>query len=331
MNGFRLFAVALAVSVLAPAAHAADAPVTLTLATWGTPSHPHEKEFVQRFIDAAKGYSNGRLEFKYFPNGSMVQQGAVVTAVPADLVDIALMIVDSWAGIDNDVSITASPLWTLSMEDARKDLVPGNPIYEHFAGIFKRSNVQLLCLFDIGPPIVASTFPLRRPEDIKGRVVRALSKGTAEDLQALGASPIVMSVGQVYAALQRHTVDAAMNGIQGSMGLRYYEVAGYMMATGGVMGTIISGYVMNLDKFNALPPDLQAAITRAARETREHTQDALITSYPEYLKEAEAHNMKVFALDKDKPEWPAWQAALADFKKQSRSLYSPKIVGLLAP
>ncbi len=308
---------------------AAETPITLTLATWGAQSHPHEKEFVSRFIESAERESGGRLRFKYFPNGSMVKQDDVVTAVPGGLVDIALMIIDSWAGNEHDVSITATPLWNLSMEDTSRDLVSGKPIYDYFSGIMRRNKVKLLCLLDIGPPVIASNFFLSKPQDLDGKVVRALSKGTAEDLLALKASPIVMGVGQVYAALQRRTVDGAMNGVQGSVGLRYYEVAGYEMATGGALGTIISGYVMNLKKFESLPPDLQAVIVKAAGETRAHTQKFLIDTYPSFLKDAADHGMKIYELKKNTVDWDLWQSSLAQFKTDLRKSYSQEITRLL--
>jgi TRAP-type C4-dicarboxylate transport system substrate-binding protein len=304
-------------------------PITLTIATWGTQSHPHEKEFVRPFIDAATRKSGGRLKFKYFPNGSMVKQDDVATSVPGGLVDIALTIIDSWAGRDHNVSVTATPLWTLSMAEAETKLVPGQPLFDYFASDLEKSRVKLLCLFDIGPPIIASRFPLAAPEDLDGKVVRALSMGTAEDLQALKASPIVMGVGQVYPALQRRTVDGAMNGIQGSVGLRYYEVAEYEMATGGALGTIISGYVMNLKSFRALPSDLQQVIVEAAAETRVHTQRALIETYPLFLKQAASHGVKIYTLEKGTPMWGRWQSAMTPYKDKLRSLYSTELVNLL--
>lgn len=308
---------------------AADAPITLTLATWGAQSHPHEKEFVNLFIAAAERESGGRLRFKYFPNGTMVKQDDVVTAVPGGLVDIALMIIDSWAGNEHDVSIAATPLWNLSMEDARRELVAGKPIYDYFSEIMRRNRVKLLCLMDIGPPVIASNFDLSKPRDLDGKVVRALSKGTAEDLVAFKASPIVMGVGQVYAALQRHTIDGAMNGVQGSIGLRYYEVATHEMATGGALGTIISGYIMNLKKFESLPPDLQAAIQKAADETRAHTQRFLIDSYPGFLKDAVDHGMKVYELKRGTADWDLWQTSLATFKSDLGKGYSSEMIRLL--
>jgi TRAP-type transport system periplasmic protein len=304
-------------------------PITLTIATWGAQSHPHEKEFVRPFIDAVVRRSAGRIRFKYFPNGSMVKQDDVATSLPNGLVDIGLTIIDSWAGRDHDVSVTTTPLWTLSMTEAETKLVPGQPLFDYFAGHLEQSKVKLLCLLDIGPPIIASRFPLIEPDDLEGKVVRALSMGTAEDLLALKASPIVMGVGQVYPALQRRTVDGAMNGIQGSVGLRYYEVAEYELATGGALGTIISGYVMNLKSFRALSPDLQRVIVEAATDTRAHTQRVLIETYPLFLKQAADRGMKIYALEKGTSTWGRWQDAMASYKAELRSAYSADLVNLL--
>jgi TRAP-type C4-dicarboxylate transport system substrate-binding protein len=308
---------------------AEEGPITLTLATWGASSHPHEREFVERFIATAVRESQGRLAFRYFPNGSMVKQDDVVSSVPGGLVDIALMIIDSWAGINHDVSITATPLWTLSMEDARSRLAAGQPLFDYFSNVLLHYDVKLLCLLDIGPPVIASKFSLTRPKELGGKVVRAMSKGSAEDLRALGSSPVVMGVGQVYAALQRQTVDGAMNGIQGSIGLRYYEVAGYEIATGGALGTIVSGYIMNLRKFRSLPPELQSAITRAADETRAHTQDYLIRTYGGYLAEARKRGMNVFELRRDTSEWDDWERSLDGYKREIRQTYSSSLLRLI--
>jgi TRAP-type transport system periplasmic protein len=330
MTGWLLRVILLATLMLMPGSLRADEkPIMLTLATWGALSHPHEKEFVDRFIKAAMRESGGRLAFKYFPSGSMVKQDDVVSAVPGGLVDIALMIIDSWAGINHDVSITATPLWTLSMEQSRTQLVSGQPLYEYFSNIMEKNNVKLLCLLDIGPPVIATRFPLTKAEDLNGKVVRALSKGSAENLQALKSSPIVMGVGQVYAALQRHTVDGAMNGIQGSIGLRYYEVADYELATGGVLGTVVSGYIMNLKKYQSLPPDLQSAILRAVNETRAHTQDYIITTYPNFLTEAKKRGMKVFEIEKGTSSWDSWQSALTRYKSDIRATYSSALLRLM--
>jgi TRAP-type transport system periplasmic protein len=302
---------------------------TLTLATWGAPSHPHESLFAKQFIDLVEKNSKGQIKFKYFSRGTMVKQSTVPDALIGGSVDIALTIIDSWAGRHKDVSVTATPLWTLSMEQDAQALLPGRPLYDHFNKLLEEDGVELLCLFDIGPTVIVSKAPMRAPADIHGKVIRSLSKGSAQVLQALGASPIVLNVGDVYSALQRGTIDGAMNGIQGAVGLKYSEVVGNVLVPNGVMGTLISGYAMNRKKLTSLPPDLRAVVTNAALEVRNAAQKKMVSGYFDYLKELEKEGMKPVVLRRDTKEWDAWSQALADFRTSSAKEYSPEVLRLI--
>jgi TRAP-type C4-dicarboxylate transport system substrate-binding protein len=318
----------LSLGICVGSARAADT-YTLTLATWGAPSHPHESLFAKQFIDLVEKNSNGKIKFKYFSRGTMVKQSTVPEALIRGSVDIALTIIDSWSGRHKDVSVTTTPLWTLSMEQDAQALLPGRPLYEHFNKLLEGDGVELLCLFDIGPTVIVSKAPMHAPGDIRGKVVRSLSKGSAQVLQALGASPIVLNVGDVYAALQRGTIDGAMNGIQGAVGLKYSEVVDHVLVPNGVMGTLISGYAMNRKKLMSLPPDLQAVVTNAALEVRNAAQKKMVSGYFDYLKELEKAGMKSFVLRRDTKEWDAWSQALADFRTSAAKEYSPEVLRLI--
>ena len=311
-------------------ANAADEKFTLSLATWGASSHPQVTQFAKKFMDTVEAKSNGRIKFKYFPDGVMVKEAFVPNAIPDGTVDIALTTIDNWAGRNKEVSITTTPLWTLSMTDTLHEIVPGKPIFGYFNRGLEKENTVILCLFDIGPAVISTNFPLHSPGDLKGKVMRSVSKGTAEILQGLGASPIVLSVGDVYSALQRGTVDGAMGGLQGAYGLKHYEVSKYMFATNGLMGTFIHGYVMNRKRFDALPPDLQKLIATTATDVRNETQEYLIKSYDDYLRKVEAQGVKVFEPKPGGAEWKQWEAALASFKEQSMKRYDPALVTLIA-
>lgn len=324
----RLMTYAAAALLLAtPVTKAAE---TLSLATWGTSSHPQVKEFTKPFMEAVEKNSKGAIKFKYFPDGQMVKQNFVPNAVPSGTVDISLATLDSWAGRIPEVSVTTMPLWTLSMQDTRERLVPGNPLFEWFDREFQKTGVKILCIFDIGPPVVSTNFEFKVPDDIKGKKIRTTSKGHAELMQSLGASPVVLSVGEVYQALQRGTVDGAVGGLQGMVGLKHYEVAKYVMASNGVLGTYIHGYVMNLKRFNALSKDQQDIIMKAAEDARNTAQDVMINGYQKYLKVAQEKGMKLFALQKNSPEWNKWQAAEASFNAAQKKSLSPGLIKLLS-
>lgn len=302
---------------------------TLTLSTWGTPKHPQVSVFIPKFMDLANKASNGQLKFKYFPSGEMVKEAFVNTAVPNDTVDISLTTLDNWVGRVPAVGITETPLWTFSMGQDQTGLEPGKPLFEYFKAALAKQNVLLLALFDVGPAVATTTFPLHNPADLKGKVIRAVSKGSAQVIKALNASPVVMSIGDVYSALQRRTIDGAFSGVAPTWGLRYYEVAKYLMGTNGLTGTFVNGYVMNLAKFNSLPENVQKALLDAAAQARDEMQDAMIKAYGNFLKKLGAHGMAVFVPQSGSLQWAAWQAALKPFKEQAEKQYPATLVRLV--
>jgi len=81
-------------------------------------------------------------------------------------------------------------------------------------------------------------------------------------IEALGGSGVVMGGGDVYSALQTGVVDGAAWGLTGARDFKWYEVADYMADP--VFGQVGLMVFMNLDSWNGLSADDQAAIERAA-------------------------------------------------------------------
>jgi len=81
-------------------------------------------------------------------------------------------------------------------------------------------------------------------------------------IEALGGSGVVLGGGDVYSALQTGVVDGAAWGLTGARDFKWYEVAGYMADP--VFGQVGVMIFANLDNWNGLDADTQAAIERAA-------------------------------------------------------------------
>jgi TRAP-type C4-dicarboxylate transport system substrate-binding protein len=84
-----------------------------------------------------------------------------------------------------------------------------------------------------------------------------------------------------------------------------------------------------LNKFRSLPPALQGAITRAADETRIHTQDYLIQTYGNFLNEARRRGMNVFELQKGSSSWKDWEQALDKYKRDISPSYSASLLRMI--
>ncbi len=303
---------------------------TLSLATWGASSHPQVKVFTPKLMDGVTQRTNGQVEWKFFPDDTMVKQAFVPTAIPSGQVDISLTTLDNWQGRVPAVAISGSPLWTLGMKAAKDELRPGQPIFEHFDKLLGAQGTKLLALFDIGAPCIFSSSPVETPADLAGRTIRAYSKGSGEALKALGAAPVNISVGDVYSALQRRTIDGTLGGLQGAYGLRHYEVTKHVLCTGGVLGTIINGFVMNAKRYDSLSEPVRKALLESIEDARVATVDTLIASYSDFQKKTEGHGLTVKELTPGTPEWDAWSKALADYKATVSATFDPETVKLVS-
>jgi TRAP-type transport system periplasmic protein len=301
----------------------------LSLSTWGSPKHYQVAEFVPKFEAVLQEKSKGALRLKIFAGGEMVKQQFVSTAVPQGTVDISLTTLDTWSGRIPDVGILTTPLWTKSMEWSLRNLRPGNGVFDFYAEKLKAEGAILLNMFDIGPPILSTNFKIESPNSFKNMTIRAYSKGSAEVLQALGASPTIIGVGDVYSALQRGTVKGAMGGLGGAVGLKHYEVTKFTFVPNGVMGTLLHAYVMNKDKFESLSPDLQKVVMEAADIARDHMQSFAIKKQSELIEEVKKAGHEVLAVTPNSALWNSFAKTLEPINEQAKRAYSQEIQKLV--
>jgi TRAP-type C4-dicarboxylate transport system substrate-binding protein len=100
-----------------------------------------------------------------------------------------------------------------------------------------------------------------------------------------------MAFTELYLALQTGTVDAQENPINNIYANRMHEVQKFLSLTGHAYTASI--IVMNLSKFNALPPDQQKALVDAAREAAIHQRDLNARQESENLAKIRAAGIEV--------------------------------------
>lgn len=322
----KLAAALFAASALVTTAHAER----LSISTWGSPKHPQVSQFIPQFTQKLEEKSGGKFRVRSFQGGEMVKQEFVPTAVPQGTVDISLTTMDTWSGRIPEVSILTTPLWNKSMQWTRDNLKPGNPIFDYYNAKFREQGAVILVMFDIGPPVLSTNFPVALPKDMERKSVRVYSRGAGLVIQELGASPVTMGVGDVYSGLQRGTVDGAMGGLGGAVGLKHYEVTKNMFVQNGVIGTLVHAYVMNRDKYERMDPEMRQALVAAAEEARDEMQQYLIDIYAKQVDEVRQSGSTVTVLEPGSAEWNAWEDALAGFTEKARKDYPAELVELIA-
>ncbi len=110
-----------------------------------------------------------------------------------------------------------------------------------------------------GPGILASKKPVKCMADLKGLNVRATGF-SAKVVESLGGSPIGMSQGETYEALQKGVVDATMCPIETLKGWRQAEVIKCVTDSQCIGYTTTFFVTMNKEKWASIPADIQKII-----------------------------------------------------------------------
>ena len=260
-----LIAALLCICTLIPA-HAAQ--YTLRLSSWGSPATPQVAVFVDSFTKALTTLSQGQIAVQSFPAGALANEQDVPSAVQSRVVDISLSTMGVWASVSPPAALLNSVMFRPTDQTFQGLVGNGTPLFKALDQSLRKHGVVLLAVLDNGPPMIISRPPLLQPSDFKGKAIRVYDRASSEIVHTLGAAPSTMPVSDVYPALQRGTVEAAIGGIQGVVGLKEYEVTKYMLDGNGVWGRGVTSYVMNAGALNAPAPGLTEGCADGRRRGR---------------------------------------------------------------
>ncbi|MFC1871999.1 TRAP transporter substrate-binding protein, partial [Chloroflexota bacterium] len=150
----------------------------------------------------------------------------------------------------------------------------------------QKGNAKFMAWVSNGPTEVwmSAKKTIREPEDVKGLIFRTPpSPVYMRAPEALGASPASISAGELYTAYQRGTVDASFSNSKGATLNKWYEVAPYISRI-LTHPEATFAFVVNLDSWNKLSPDVQKIIMEAAQEAGDWTFTVSAQSNEDYWK-----------------------------------------------
>lgn len=127
------------------------------------------------------------------------------------------------------------------------------------------NDVKVLYLHAHGPGILASKKEISSVNDISSMKIRATGL-SSKIVSALGATPIAMSQGETYEALQKGVVEATFCPIETLKGWKQGEVIDYVVDTRAIGYTTSMFVVMNKAKWNSLPKDIQGVFDEVSAE-----------------------------------------------------------------
>lgn len=248
-----------------PAAAQAAAPIKWRMQTMFAAGFSWEI-IPKRFAERVKQASGGRLEITPYPAGALVPTFQMLDSAGKGVVDVG------WAGGSYWTGVMPSALVMWGMPMALGDNVEE---YHHMwydmgmidvarAEYAKRNVYFVSPIFATPYGGTMSRKPIKTLKDFKGLKLRSFS-APGELWKSFGASIVSIPPGEMYTALASGTIDAAhWAGPDEFYAMKIHETAKYYLRQ-PVIGHIANDVFVNMDKWKALPPDLQHIVEMAAR------------------------------------------------------------------
>jgi TRAP-type C4-dicarboxylate transport system substrate-binding protein len=205
---------------------------------------------MERWKEEVEKRTGGSVAINTYPGGTLLDAKNMMDGVIAGQADIGCLCMAYQPGRFIVTNATALPLGfpnatvaSLTLWDLYRKQKP-----EEFA------KVKVLTMFTCAPANIYSKKPVRSLEDLKGLELRA-SGGAAEYLKALGAAPVGMPQSEAPEALQKGVVQGAISSLETLMDFKYAELCKYVTMVNGPVYPF--AVVMNMEKWNSLPKDVQ--------------------------------------------------------------------------
>jgi TRAP-type C4-dicarboxylate transport system substrate-binding protein len=205
--------------------------------------------------------TDGRVKITVFFGGTLTPADKCYDGVVRGISDIGFSVLAYTRGKFPLTEVADLPLGMKSGLVASKTI---NDFYKKFKPK-ELDEVQVMYLHGHGPGILHSKKAINKLEDVKGIKIRCTGMA-AKIAGALGATPVAMPMGETYDALSRGVVDASMAPQEALQGWKWGEVVKFTTECFGASYSSGMFVVMNKQKWNALPPDVQKIIEKINEE-----------------------------------------------------------------
>ncbi|HVL57488.1 MAG TPA: TRAP transporter substrate-binding protein [Burkholderiaceae bacterium] len=147
------------------------------------------------------------------------------------------------------------------------------PVYDKLYR--EKFGVELLGFGTYPAQVLFCNGEIKGLQDVRGKKVRVAGRSLSELLEALGATPVTMSFGEVVPALQNRTVDCAITGSLSGNLAKWHEVTTHLLALPLSWNQIV--YAVNAKTWNGYKPEVRAFIGKEIQRLEKDVWDAADT------------------------------------------------------
>jgi len=232
--------------------------------------------FGDGFRELAEAATQGAVEVRVFPSGTLGQEREVVQQLQEGLVDFMVSGTAIWGSVAPKLQVFDFPfLWH---DWQHVHAVVDGPVGRAAADYMEAAvGVRPLAWGDSFGfrQVVTRSRDVREPGELRGLKLRTIQSPIyVKAVELMGASPTPMAFGEVYTSLQTGVIDGYEHDASTTLQQRFFEVAHFMARTQHIAGVL--GLWASAVGLRRLPPGLrprlEAAALEAARRQRERVE-----------------------------------------------------------
>ena len=192
--------------------------------------------------------------------------------------------------------------------------------------ILEQTGLKVICYFQRGPRHLTSNRPIKKPEDLKGLIVRIPNVPSyVVAWQALGAKPTPMAFSEVFTSLQQGTVQAQENPLAMISSANFSEVQDYLNLTEHVISWAY--VVIGNKQFQEMPDEYQQIFLQAAADMQKYEHELFLEKEKLLRQELKEDGMQFIEVDQKEFQRIGSEAVFNSLNEDMKSLYQ-KIIDL---
>lgn len=212
------------------------------------------------FAKELEKLSKGEIKITVHPGGSLGYKSADhFDAVSDGAVEIADTPAGFMGGVDPLALLSSVPFLVQTVEDAKALMDVAFDDYEKF---FEANGQKLLYASPWPASGIWSKKPVKEMANLKDLKIRTYDPGGTNTFKAIGAAPIQLAWGDVVPQLATGGISSVLTSAEGVVSQRFVEHTPYFTEINYALP--LNFVHMNKAVFDALSPDLKAAVEQAA-------------------------------------------------------------------
>ncbi|OQY57823.1 MAG: ABC transporter substrate-binding protein [Desulfobacteraceae bacterium 4572_88] len=250
---------ALGIILLMPHPTQAASSVHIRFSTWHVPAGADVQKLWVPMLEEMKKRSNGRITYSMFAGGALGRGPDHYDIVKTGLSDMGYATLTWTPGRFPLTDVLSAPIVCPAKW---KGAEIGMGMYER---VLKSefNDVKVLHINNCVMAHLWATKKVRTLEDLRGLKVRSPGGLQTLALEALGATPVFMPLGDVYLSMETGVIDGVVTCPALVKAFKLYEVAGYGVPVS--FGCVAEGLFVNKKFWKKVPDDLKPIIEDVGR------------------------------------------------------------------